>query len=56
MAGGPTYNYRAKLYYQLNDLKPAAENYRRALALDPTLADAREELKRAETMLRVTGR
>jgi tetratricopeptide (TPR) repeat protein len=52
----PTYNYRAKLYYQLNDLKPAAENYRRALALDPTLADAREELKRAETMLRVTGR
>jgi len=51
-----TYNYRAKLYYQLNDLRPAVTNYRRALALDPTLADAREELMRAETMLRVTGR
>ena len=51
----PTYNYRAKLYYQLNDLQPAAANYRRALALDPTLADARAELMRAETMLRATG-
>jgi tetratricopeptide (TPR) repeat protein len=52
----PTYNYRAKLYFQLNDLAPAAANYRRALVIDPTLADAREELKRVETMLRVTGR
>jgi tetratricopeptide (TPR) repeat protein len=50
-----TYNYRAKLYFQLNDLAPAIANYRRALALNPRLSDARDELMRAEAMLRAAG-
>jgi tetratricopeptide (TPR) repeat protein len=51
-----TYNYRAKLHFQANELAPAIENYRRALQLDPRLADARDELMRAETLLRAAGR
>ena len=47
----PTYNYRAKIKFQQNDNAGAVADYRRALALDPTLADAREELPRAEAML-----
>jgi protein O-mannosyl-transferase len=46
-----TYNYRAKLYFQANQLPEAIVQYRRALALNPQLADAREELRRAEAQL-----
>lgn len=52
----PTFNYRAKIYFQQNQLAAAVADYRRALALDPTLADARSELVRAETMLQRGGR
>jgi tetratricopeptide (TPR) repeat protein len=51
----PTYNYRAKIHFQANELAPAVANYRRALALQPSLTDARDELVRAEAMLRATG-
>ena len=46
-----TYNYRAKIYFAQNNIPGAIENYRRALELDPTLADARDEVVRAEAML-----
>jgi tetratricopeptide (TPR) repeat protein len=52
----PTYNYRAKIYFQQNDLPAAIANYQRALALDPGLADARDELSRAQAMLLRGGR
>jgi tetratricopeptide (TPR) repeat protein len=52
----PTYNYRGKLYFQANELPQAVAEYRQALALDPRLADAREELGRAEAMLRAAPR
>jgi tetratricopeptide (TPR) repeat protein len=45
-----TFNYRAKIRFQQNDYAAAIADYRRALALDPTLADAREELARAEAL------
>jgi tetratricopeptide (TPR) repeat protein len=48
----PTYNYRAKLYFQANELPEAVAQYQQALALDARLADARDELARAEAMLR----
>ena len=51
----PTYNYRAKVHFQANELTAAVADYRRALALDPSLADARDELMRAEAMLRAAG-
>jgi protein O-mannosyl-transferase len=51
----PTFNYRAKIKFQQNDYAGAVADYRRALALDPTLADAREELARAEAMLLRAG-
>ena len=51
----PTYNYRAKIHFQANELAPAVADYRKALALQPSLADAREELMRAEAMLRASG-
>ena len=51
----PTYNYRAKVHFQANELKEAVADYQRALALDPSLADARDELMRAEAMLRAAG-
>jgi Tfp pilus assembly protein PilF len=51
----PTYNYRAKIHFQANELAPAVANYRKALALQPSLADAQLELQRAEAMLRATG-
>ena len=47
----PTYNYRAKIYFLQNNLPGAMENYRRALELDPTLADARNELAHAAALL-----
>jgi tetratricopeptide (TPR) repeat protein len=51
-----TYNYRAKIHFQANELREAIADYRRALALQPAFADAREELARAELMLlRSTG-
>jgi protein O-mannosyl-transferase len=46
-----TYNYRAKLHFQANELAEAVTNYRRALAIDPTLVDP-DELMRAEAKLR----
>ena len=49
-AWAPTFNYRAKIRFQQNDYAAAVADYRHALALDPTLADAREELARAEAM------
>jgi tetratricopeptide (TPR) repeat protein len=49
-AWAPTFNYRAKVRFRQNDYAAAVADYRRALALDPTLADAREELTRAEAM------
>jgi tetratricopeptide (TPR) repeat protein len=53
-----TYNCRAKIYFQQNRLAEAVTEYRKALALNPSLFDAnsREELMRAETMLRLTQR
>jgi protein O-mannosyl-transferase len=52
----PTFSYRAKINFQQNQLAAAVADYRRALALDPTLADAREELARAQAMLQRGGR
>jgi tetratricopeptide (TPR) repeat protein len=46
-----TYNYRAKLHFQAAEWAAAAADYQRALALDPRLADARDELARAQAML-----
>lgn len=51
----PLYNYRAKIHFQQNELCPAVADYRRALALDPRLADAQAELGRAEAMSRAAG-
>src|SRR5262249_39634543 len=50
-----TFNYRAKLHFQANELAEAVADYRRALAIQPSLADARDELRRAEAMLRAAG-
>ncbi len=46
-----TYNYRAKIYFQQNNLASAIADYQHALQLDPTLADAKDELARAQLML-----
>jgi tetratricopeptide (TPR) repeat protein len=46
----PTFNYRAKIFFQQNEYAAAIADYRRALAIDPTLVDARDELARAEAM------
>ena len=51
-----TYNYRAKLYFQADQLPEAIVEYRQALALDPRLTDARQELARAEAQLRARFR
>ena len=47
-----TYLYRGKIYIATNMPAQAVANLERALALDPTLADARQELARAQRMLR----
>ncbi len=52
----PTYNYRAKIYFQQKQLAAAVADYRRALALDPTLSDARDELARAQALLERGGK
>jgi protein O-mannosyl-transferase len=51
----PIYNYRAKIHFRQNELCPAVNDYRRALQLDPRLADAQQELTRAEAMARAAG-
>ena len=45
------YNYRGKIHFKNNELAAAAADYQRALALDPTLADARQELASVEALL-----
>jgi tetratricopeptide (TPR) repeat protein len=45
------YNYRAKIHYKNSELAAAAADYQHALALDPTLADARQELATVQTLL-----
>lgn len=45
------YNYRGKIHYKNNELPAAAADYQHALALDPTLADARQELASVESLL-----
>ncbi len=46
-----TYNYRAKIYFQQSNFPSAIADYQHALALDPTLSDAKDELSRAQAML-----
>ena len=45
------YNYRGKIHYKNHELAAAAADYQHALLLDPSLADAREELASVETLL-----
>ncbi|PWT89821.1 MAG: hypothetical protein C5B56_06470 [Proteobacteria bacterium] len=52
----PTYNYRAKLYFQADEVAEAVAQYRQALLRDPHLIDAQEELGRAEALLRTRAR
>jgi protein O-mannosyl-transferase len=52
----PIYNYRAKIHLKKNELPAAIADYQRALALDPRLADARQELGVAEMQLLRRGR
>lgn len=54
-AWAPTYNYRAKIHFQQNEYAAAVADYQHALALDPSLADARDELVRAQAMLLRAG-
>jgi len=51
----PTYLYRGKIYMATNNLLAAVSNLGRALALDPKLTEARQELGRAQQMLRTGG-
>jgi protein O-mannosyl-transferase len=48
----PTYLYRGKIYIATNMPALAVANLERALALDPSLVEARQELLRAQRMLR----
>jgi tetratricopeptide (TPR) repeat protein len=47
-----TYSYRGKIYLNTNQVPAAIQEYRRALAIDPTLEDARHDLAIAEGRLR----
>jgi tetratricopeptide (TPR) repeat protein len=47
-----TYTYRGKVYLNTNQVQAAIREYRRALAIDPTLEDARHDLAIAEARLR----
>jgi tetratricopeptide (TPR) repeat protein len=47
-----TYVYRGKVYLNANQVPAAIQEYRRALAIDPTLQDARHDLAIAEARLR----
>ena len=46
------YQYRGKIYLNTNQVPAAIQEYRRALAIDPTLEDARHDLAIAESRLR----
>ena len=46
------YNYRAKIHMQKKEYAAAVADYQKALALNPNLPDAREELTRALALLR----
>jgi tetratricopeptide (TPR) repeat protein len=48
----PTYVYRGKIYLKTNMPASAVASYERALALDPKLTEARQELDLARQMLR----
>jgi tetratricopeptide (TPR) repeat protein len=47
-----TYVYRGKIYLNANQVPAAIQEYRRALAIDPTLEDARHDLAVAAARLR----
>jgi tetratricopeptide (TPR) repeat protein len=47
-----TYSYRGKIYLNINQVPAAIQEYRHALLIDPTLADARHDLAIAEARLR----
>jgi tetratricopeptide (TPR) repeat protein len=47
-----TYTYRGKVYLSTNQVQAAIREYQRALAIDPTLEDARHDLAIAEGRLR----
>jgi tetratricopeptide (TPR) repeat protein len=47
-----TYLYRGKIYIATNMPGPAVANLERALAIDPTMIEASQELARAQRMLR----
>ena len=47
-----TYVYRGKVYLNANQVPAAVQEYRRALAIDSTLEDARHDLAIAEARLR----
>jgi tetratricopeptide (TPR) repeat protein len=46
-----TYLYRGKVYLLMGKAPEAVENYRRALALDPTLEEARQDLAQIQAKL-----
>jgi tetratricopeptide (TPR) repeat protein len=47
-----TYAYRGKIYLNANQVPAAIQEYQRALAIDPTLEDARHDLAQAQARLR----
>ena len=47
-----TYAYRGKIYLSTNQVPAAIQEYQRALAIDPTLEDARHDLAQARARLR----
>ena len=47
-----TYAYRGKIYLSTNQVPAAIQEYQRALAIDPTLEDARHDLAIAQARLR----
>jgi len=49
-----TYAYRGKIYLNTNQAPAAIREYRRALAIDPTLEDARHDLAIAAARLRAS--
>ncbi len=47
-----TYDYRGNIYLNANQVPAAIQEYQRALAIDPTLEDARHDLAMAQARLR----
>jgi tetratricopeptide (TPR) repeat protein len=47
-----TYIYRGKIYLIANQVPAAIQEYQRALAIDPTLEEARHDLAQAQARLR----